>query len=100
MLVALNSRLRGRDEPEFAFAPSAFPTVVIPDLIRDPERRAQLVRSALDTRLREWPGLTLYSILILRRRDSAVSKDALQVRCLQRAHPSRRFAPQDEETLA
>ena len=45
------------------------------------------------------PFLALSTILILRRRGSAVSKDALKVGCLQTDHPSRRCAPQGEDAL-
>ncbi len=57
--MALDSRLRGRDEPIFALAPFAFPIIVIPDLIRDPGQQAHLVRAALDTRLRGRDELVL-----------------------------------------
>ena len=61
MRVALDSRLRGRDEKvksnrkgrrEGAKDAEGSSLFVIPDLIRDPGRQARMVRVALDARLR------------------------------------------------
>jgi hypothetical protein len=84
--LALDTRLRGYDEVTFFLK------------INRKGRRGS-AKVAEQVVLYGVPLLNIGPILILRRRGSAVSKEGLEVGCLQRAPPSRRYAPQGEGAI-